>query len=60
MDPEKHVTEKGSETSSEVLQDDGIYARAELVDPDKEETLHRGLSARQIQMIAVSGSPLHA
>ena len=53
-DPEKHVVEKVSDTSSEVVPDDGIYAREELVDPAKEETLHRGLSARQIQMIAVS------
>ncbi|KAJ3485696.1 hypothetical protein NLI96_g4786 [Meripilus lineatus] len=32
------------------------YAREELVDPAKEETLHRGLSARQISMIALGGA----
>lgn len=57
-DPEKNanITEKVSDTSSSVGQDnnDGIYAREELVDPAKEDTLQRGLSARQIQMIAVS------
>ena len=54
-DPEKHIVEKVSDTSSDVRNDnEGIYAREELVDPDKDETLHRGLSARQISMIAVS------
>lgn len=61
-DPEKHAVEKSSDTESEYARDreaeaaaaaDGIYAREELVDPDKDKTLHRGLSARQIQMIAV-------
>lgn len=57
-DPEKHVEEKVSDTSSDVPRDNGsIYAREELVDPDKDETLHRGLSARQISMIAVSWPP---
>lgn len=60
-DTEKNVnvvTEKGSVTSSELVQDnDGIYAKEELEDPDKEDTLQRGLSARQIQMIAVSRPP---
>jgi hypothetical protein len=54
-DPEKHIEEKTSDTSSEVPRDNGnVYAREELLDPDeKDETLHRGLSARQISMIAV-------
>ena len=58
-DYEKYPSEKAervSETSSDVGQD-GIYAREELMDPSKEETLHRGLSARQISMIAVSFPP---
>ena len=45
-DPKPSIT---SVDSKEVA-----YAREELVDPAKEETLHRGLSARQISMIAVS------
>lgn len=58
-DPEKHAVEKAASLSSngevrvQEIETDGIYAREELLDPAKEETLHRGLSARQIQMIAV-------
>ncbi|THG95064.1 hypothetical protein EW026_g6520 [Hermanssonia centrifuga] len=56
-DSEKHPVEKISETSSDVLPDvDGTYAREELIDPSKEETLHRSLSARQISMIALGGA----
>lgn len=51
--PEK-VSEKTSETASEVENADlGTYAREELMDPEGDETLHRGLTARQISMIAV-------
>lgn len=59
-DPEKNVaiaSEKVSNVSTTSLnevappQNDGLYAKEELTDP--EETLHRGLSARQISMIAV-------
>lgn len=58
FDPEKDVVvEKASRVSTSSLsedvppQNDGLYANEELNDP--EETLHRGLSARQISMIAV-------
>ncbi|KAI0082722.1 dicarbixylic amino acid permease [Panus rudis PR-1116 ss-1] len=55
------VVEKGSahsfkENTSNVENKDSPYAREELVDPAKEETLHRGLSARQISMIALGGA----
>lgn len=60
-DPEKRAgtVEKAASLSSsddvdaQVQQSEGIYAREELLDPAKEDTLQRGLSARQIQMIAV-------
>lgn len=51
-DFEKHP--KASVSSIEEKIEDARYAREELLDPAKEETLHRGLSARQISMIAVS------
>lgn len=61
-DTEKHAVENASSRASsedvrvQETDGDGIYAREELLDPDKEESLHRGLSARQIQMIAVRAS----
>lgn len=61
-DTEKHAVEKASSRASsedvrvQETDGDGIYAREELLDPDKEESLHRGLSARQIQMIALGGA----
>ena len=62
FDPEKHpekVSAQSSETASEAEQVDlGTYAKEELLDPEArgEDTLHRGLSARQISMIAVRTS----
>lgn len=57
-DPEKDVVvEKASRVSTSSLsedvppENDGLYANNEINDP--KESLHRGLSARQISMIAV-------
>ena len=58
FDTEKHpatsMTLKADSLSSgrDSFRDD-TYARAELLDPAKDETLQRGLTARQISMIAV-------
>lgn len=53
-DEEEYPVEKVDNASSDKESfRDGTYAREELLDPAKEETLHRGLSARQISMIAV-------
>lgn len=58
-DAEKHPVVKaasvssGHDTLKNEREGDAAYAREELVDPAREETLHRGLSARQISMIAV-------
>jgi hypothetical protein len=40
--------------SSEKRSDTELYADDVLIGPPSEETLHRGLKARQISMIAVS------
>ncbi|CAL1704868.1 unnamed protein product [Somion occarium] len=40
----------------DVQEEDSPYNRGGLLDPVKEETLHRGLSARQISMIALGGA----
>ena len=40
----------------ETMEENSPYNRQELMDPSKEETLQRGLSARQISMIAVCPS----
>ncbi|KAF7793034.1 hypothetical protein EIP86_004139 [Pleurotus ostreatoroseus] len=57
-DTEKQPMEKVASVSSdrESVQGDDTYAREELHDPAKEETLHRGLTARQISMIALGGA----
>ena len=56
-DTEKHPVsvEKVESLSSgrDSFRGDDTYAREELVDPAKDETLQRGLTARQISMIAV-------
>ena len=53
IDPEKRSDILADSLSGDII-DDSIYARVELIDPDRDETLHRGLVARQITMIAVS------
>lgn len=58
-DAEKHSAEKIDIASSDrdtLKGNENAYTREELVDPS-EETLHRGLSARQISMIAVRTVP---
>ncbi|KAI0695928.1 dicarbixylic amino acid permease [Cytidiella melzeri] len=49
------LSEKGSVAVREELQT-GVYHKEELLDPDDHETLQRGLSARQISMIALGGA----
>jgi amino acid permease len=56
-DQEKYIAEVSSEKSSVRLAQElqeGLYHKEELLDPDEHESLQRGLSARQISMIAVS------
>ena len=49
---DKESTDVASEHLRQELQE-GLYRKEELLDPDHDETLQRGLSARQISMIAV-------
>ena len=64
-DHEKHVVteqylsdKESSDVASEQLRQElqeGLYRKEELLDPGHDETLQRGLTARQISMIAVCG-----
>lgn len=55
MDPEKKDVRDSS--ASSVARSDPLYHDEELVEPPKENSLHRGLKARQISMIAVCDFP---
>ncbi|KAI0797635.1 dicarbixylic amino acid permease [Abortiporus biennis] len=58
--PEAFVKEESSSVQGSAYLEaelkEGVYHREELLDPAKDETLHRGLSARQISMIALGGA----
>ncbi len=49
---DKESSDVASEHLRQELQE-GLYRKEELLDPNHDETLQRGLSARQISMIAV-------
>ncbi|KAK7693614.1 hypothetical protein QCA50_003183 [Cerrena zonata] len=60
VDFEKHPSVSSSIEKNvnvqETQDDSSPYHKEELLDPSKEDTLHRGLSARQISMIALGGA----